>query len=126
MSTRQIEIWAGPRRILLATDLTNLSFTLPVAIQQAQTYKTELLIAYILPNPNAPLIDPVLMVDCEADRRHDHSWSFGALGVRFAFYSGNGLSLLCGSPCPVLVLKQDSTWANPTREMAQVQGTHLM
>ncbi len=68
MSTRQTLIWAGPRRILLATNLTDLNFILPVAIQQALAYGAELLIAHILPDPNASLIDPVLMVYCEPDR----------------------------------------------------------
>jgi nucleotide-binding universal stress UspA family protein len=70
MSTRQTQIWAGPRRILLATDLTDLNYTLPGAIQQAQAFKAELKIAHILPNPNAPLIDPVLMLYCEPDRMY--------------------------------------------------------
>ncbi len=68
MSTRQIQIWASPRRILLATNLTDLKFTLPVAIQQAQAYKAELRIAHILPDPTASLIDPVLMVYADIDR----------------------------------------------------------
>jgi nucleotide-binding universal stress UspA family protein len=68
MSTRQIQIWAGPRRILLATNLTDLKFTLPVAIQQAKAYKAELRITHILPDPNASLIDPVLMVNADSDR----------------------------------------------------------
>lgn len=68
MPARQIEVWAAPRRILLATNLTDLKFTLPVAMQQAKAYKAELRIAHILPDPNASLIDPVLMVYAEPDR----------------------------------------------------------
>lgn len=68
MSTRQIQLWARPRRILLATNLTDLKFTLPVAIQQAQAYKAELRIAHILPDPNTSLIDPVLMVNADSVR----------------------------------------------------------
>ena len=68
MPTRQIQQWAAPRRILLATNLADLPFTLPVAIQQAQAYKADLRIAHILPGTNGSPLDPVLMVDCEADR----------------------------------------------------------
>ncbi|MHB8303669.1 MAG: universal stress protein [Acidobacteriaceae bacterium] len=68
MSTSQLRGWASPRRILLATDLTDLGFTLPVAKQQALAYKAELRIVHILPDPNAPLIDPVLMVNCDPAR----------------------------------------------------------
>lgn len=62
MSDKQFREWIHPRRILLATDLTDLGFTLPIAKQQALAYKAELRIVHILPNPNASLIDPVLMV----------------------------------------------------------------
>ena len=68
MSTSQLRRWASPRRILLATDLTDLGFMLPVAKQQALAYKAELRIVHILPNPNASLIDPVLMVNCDPAR----------------------------------------------------------
>ena len=39
MSTRQLQKWACPRRILLATNLVDLGFILPVTIQQALAYK---------------------------------------------------------------------------------------
>lgn len=68
MPTSQIQAWANPRRILLATDLTDLKFTLPVAIEQAQTYKSELRITHVLPDPNISVIDPVLLVYSDADR----------------------------------------------------------
>lgn len=68
MSPSELQAWANPRRILLATDLSDLPYTLPIALQQAQTHKAELRIAHVLPNPSAPLIDPVLMVYCEPDR----------------------------------------------------------
>lgn len=59
MSGKQIQKWASPRRILLATNLADLGFILPVAIQQATTYNAELRIVHILPDPTAPLIAPV-------------------------------------------------------------------
>ncbi len=68
MSTPQIQMWANPRRILLATALIDLKFTLPVAIQQALTYKAELLIAHVLPDENRSNVDPVLMVHADSDR----------------------------------------------------------
>lgn len=68
MSMNQLRAWANPRRILLATDLTDLGFTLPIAKQQALAYKAELLIVHILPDPNASLIDPVLMIYCDPER----------------------------------------------------------
>ena len=68
MTTRQIQQWAAPRRILLATNLVDLPFTLPVAIQQAKAYDAELRIAHILPDPDISQIDPFLMVNCEPDR----------------------------------------------------------
>ena len=68
MLTRQIQQWAAPLRILLATNLADLPFTLPVAIQQARTYDADLRIAHILPDPEVSPIDPVLMVYCEPDR----------------------------------------------------------
>lgn len=40
MSKNQLRAWANPRRILLATDLTDLVFTLPIAKQQALAYTT--------------------------------------------------------------------------------------
>ena len=70
MTTRQIHQWAAPRRILLATNLADLPFTLPVAIRQAKAYDAELRIAHILPDPNISQIDPVLMVHCETGRLH--------------------------------------------------------
>ncbi len=68
MSTRQIQLWASPRRILLATGLVDLKFTLPVAIRQALTYKAELKIAHVLPDAAAPVVDPVLMMYSDPDR----------------------------------------------------------
>src|SRR5665213_176503 len=68
MPTKQIQRWASPRRILLATDLSDLEFTLPVAMQQALAYKAELKVAHILPNSIISVIDPVLMVNSEPDR----------------------------------------------------------
>lgn len=68
MSMKKFQAWVRPRRIVLATDLTDLGFTLPIAKQQALAYKAELRIVHILPDPNAPLIDPVLMIDCDPAR----------------------------------------------------------
>jgi nucleotide-binding universal stress UspA family protein len=68
MPTRQIQEWASPRRILLATDLIDLKSTLPLAIQQAQAYKAELQIVHVLPDPNISVIDPVLLVYADPDR----------------------------------------------------------
>ena len=67
MSNKQFRDWTHPRRILLATDLTDLGFTLPIAKQQALAYKAELQIVHVLPDPNAAPIDPVLMVYFDAD-----------------------------------------------------------
>lgn len=66
MSTRQIEKWAYPRRILLATNLVDLGFILSVAIQQALAYKAELRIVHILPEPKALVIGPVPEVSCDS------------------------------------------------------------
>lgn len=67
MSTRQLEKWAYPRRILLATNLADLGFILSVAIQQALAYKAELRIVHILEQPKAPLIGPVPEVSYESE-----------------------------------------------------------
>ena len=67
MSTRQLQKWACPRRILLATNLVDLGFILPVAIQQALAYKAELRIVHILPDPKASLVWPALEVSYESD-----------------------------------------------------------
>ncbi|MHB8302818.1 MAG: universal stress protein [Acidobacteriaceae bacterium] len=67
MSTRQLQKWACPRRILLATNLVDLGFILPVAIQQALAYKAELRIAHILPDPNISPIGTVPEVSCASD-----------------------------------------------------------
>jgi hypothetical protein len=40
------------------------------------------------------------------------------------FIPGIAYRVLCESACPVLVLKQGSTWANAPREAAQALGTH--
>jgi nucleotide-binding universal stress UspA family protein len=66
MSNKQFREWIHPRRILLATDLTDLGFTLPIAKQQALAYKAELRIVHILPDPDASHLDPVLMVYFDA------------------------------------------------------------
>lgn len=66
MSNKQFRDWTHPRRILLATDLTDLGFTLPIAKQQALAYKAELRIIHVLPDPTASPIDPVLMVYIDA------------------------------------------------------------
>lgn len=66
MSNKQLREWTHPRRILLATDLTDLGFTLPIAKQQALAYKAELRIIHVLPDPTASPIDPVLMVYFDA------------------------------------------------------------
>ncbi|MES2222946.1 MAG: universal stress protein [Acidobacteriota bacterium] len=62
MSNKQFREWTHPRRILLATDLSDLGFTLPIAKQQALIYKAELRIIHVLPDPTSSPIDPVLMV----------------------------------------------------------------
>ena len=66
MSNKQFREWTHPRRILLATDLTDLGFTLPIARQQALAYKAELRIIHVLPDPSASPLDPVLMVYFDA------------------------------------------------------------
>jgi nucleotide-binding universal stress UspA family protein len=66
MSNKQFREWTHPRRILLATDLTDLGFTLPIAKQQALACKAELRIIHVLPDPGASPIDPVLMVYFDA------------------------------------------------------------
>ncbi len=66
MSNKQIREWAHPRHILLATDLADLGFTLPIARQQAVAHQAELQIVHVLPDPNATLIDPSLMVYFDA------------------------------------------------------------
>ncbi len=66
MSNKQFREWTHPRRILLATDLTDLGFTLPIAKQQALAYKAELRIIHVLPDPSASPLDPVLMVYFDA------------------------------------------------------------
>lgn len=66
MSNKQFRDWIHPRRILLATDLTDLGFTLPIAMQQAIAYKAELRIIHVLPDPGASPIDPVLLVYFDA------------------------------------------------------------
>lgn len=66
MSNKQFREWTHPRRILLATDLTDLGFTLPIAKQQALAYKAELRIIHVLPDPTSSPIDPVLMVYFDA------------------------------------------------------------
>jgi nucleotide-binding universal stress UspA family protein len=66
MSNKQFRDWIHPRRILLATDLTDLGFTLPIARQQALAYKAELRIIHVLPDPTSSPIDPVLMVYFDA------------------------------------------------------------
>lgn len=59
MAARQLQKWADPNRILLATNLVDLDFILPVAIQQATAYKADLRIVHILPSPTSSLIAPV-------------------------------------------------------------------
>jgi nucleotide-binding universal stress UspA family protein len=66
MSNKQFRDWTHPRRILLATDLTDLGFTLPIAKQQALDYNAELRILHVLPDPASSQIDPVLMVYFDA------------------------------------------------------------
>lgn len=68
MSTSQATVWASPRRILLTTDLVDLGFTLPIAIQQSKDYKAEMRIAHILPGPNVLLDGPALMEDPEFEQ----------------------------------------------------------
>lgn len=58
MSGSLIQRWANPRRILLATSLTDLRFTLPIAMQQSLAYHAELKIAHVLPNPDNLLAAP--------------------------------------------------------------------
>ena len=67
MSTRQLQKWACPHRILLATNLGDFGFVFPVAIQQALAYKAELRIVHILSDPKASLVGPVLEVSYESD-----------------------------------------------------------
>ncbi|MHB1938066.1 MAG: universal stress protein [Acidobacteriaceae bacterium] len=73
MSTRQLQKWACPRRILLATDLVDLGFILPVAIQQALAYKAELRIAHVLPDSNISPIGTVPEVSCAPDWTYKHA-----------------------------------------------------
>jgi nucleotide-binding universal stress UspA family protein len=68
MPASQTSSWASPHRILLATDLVDLGFTLPVAIQQAKDYKAEVRIAHILTDANVMLDEPPLGEHPESDR----------------------------------------------------------
>ncbi len=88
MSTTQLQEWARPRHILLATDLADLEYTLPVAIDQAQAYKAELMIAHVLPAPGASPIDPVLMAYCETERLHSAAETALARAVATASAAG--------------------------------------
>src|SRR5665213_1076448 len=65
---KHIRSWASPQRILAATNLTDLPFILPVAMQHALSYKAELRIVHVLPDPNISVIDPVLLVYSDPDR----------------------------------------------------------
>jgi nucleotide-binding universal stress UspA family protein len=54
--------WIRPSRILLATDLTDLERTLPIAIHQSRIYGADLMIAHVLPNFVSPPAAPSLLV----------------------------------------------------------------
>ena len=68
MPTKQLQQWAAPHRVVLATNLVDLPFTLRVAIQQAMAYSAELQIVHVLPDPDISQIDPVLLVNCEPEQ----------------------------------------------------------
>ncbi len=98
MSNKQLREWTHPRRILLATDLTDLGFTLPIAKQQALVYKAELRIVHVLPDPNAAPIDPALLAYFDAaGMRKSAETSLGkvaaeakAEGIRCSFHLATG------------------------------------
>ena len=71
MSIKQLQTWAHPRRILLATDLTDLEYTLKASIRQARVHHAELLIAHVLPGPGHALIDPALLVYSDPERMRE-------------------------------------------------------
>lgn len=68
-----LQAWARPRRILLATDLTDLDYLLHASMAQAKTCQAELLIVHVLPDPGHFPIDPTQMVYCEPDRMREHA-----------------------------------------------------
>lgn len=69
----QLQAWARPSRILLATDLTDLDYLLPASIAQAKAYQAELLIVHVLPDAGHSPIDPSQMVYCEPDRMRERA-----------------------------------------------------
>lgn len=101
MPTTQIQQWAAPRRILLATNLADLPFTLPVAIQQAKAYDADLRIAHILPDPDISQIDPVLMVNCEPDRLYRASEK--------TMQEARATAASCGVRCSLYLVAGDVT-----------------
>ena len=63
VSVNQMQAWAHPRRIMLATDLTDLEYVLNTTIQQAKTYQAKLLIAHVLQSHEPALIESELVAD---------------------------------------------------------------
>ena len=100
MSSRQIQLWAHPGRILLATDLTDLKLTLPLAIHRARLFRAELRIAHVLPDPSAPPTGPAQTAQNLHERTIENAEAALAKAVAKAKASGVRCSshLVAGDP----------------------------
>lgn len=111
MPTTHSATWAAPRRILLATDLTDLEHTLPVAIDDATSHGADLMIAHVLAGPGAMPVDPTLLVyaDMEGIAENARAKLVEAAAVAHAAGVHCSFTLLQGRVVDEL-LKLTSSW----------------
>ena len=85
--------WIRPRRILLATDLTDLPQTLPAAVDEAKRYAASLLIVHVLPDYTSPPAAPSLLIYSHHEEHRQHA----ALQLKAALLMVEAQGIECSS-----------------------------
>lgn len=77
-----------PARVLLATDLTDLKQTLPVAMKYVLKYKAELKLLHVLSDVKTPDTDPYLLAHADGEAAQQHAEAILADAVKTATKAG--------------------------------------
>lgn len=111
-----------PSRVLLATDLTDLERTLPIAMAYAQKFKAELTIAHVLPDAKYPDIDPFLMAYADHAAAERYASARLKSAVEATTKAGMSCNIIMRSGDIVKILQQMVQEWKPDRVIVGSQG----
>lgn len=112
-----------PARVLLATDLTDLKQTLPVAMKYVLKYKAELMLIHVLPDVKALESDPYLLAHANREAAQQHAEAILQDAVKTASKAGVKCSCLTPAGQVAETIEQVAQQWNPDRVIVGSHGT---